>query len=224
MKIGIQLVVALLHAGIPLSGLVAQGSGSGVHVDPLDIPCAGRVVLRNDSSRDEEVSVTMPGDTLSVLVRARRAGQSYAATTLFLGESGDLITIRWRGREISRLVPSMSCYVVPRIPPDGYPWDQGALVSNLARDTRAGDPVPGLLLVIFDSGATHAQRARIISSIKAQVVGGTPEPTPARWWLLVPDDSLGSRVRELHALLKRSPFVRRVTHERLLPGLVPVRE
>ncbi len=186
----------------------------------VDIPCAGRIVVRNDTRTDEWAVVTVAGKRQRVLVHADTSGVSYTATTLFAGNSNDTVDVRWRGRRIASVVPGVSCFDVPREPPSNFPVDQGPLVGNLARGVPDGDIVPGLLLVQFVPQATFEQRAHVIRSVHGQVVGGIPEPTPG-YWLLVPDDSLGTRVRALHAKLRRSPLVRRVSHDRLLPGPGP---
>jgi hypothetical protein len=195
----------------------AQQASRQREIAIVSIPCAGRVVVRNDTRRDEWADVKVAGKSQRVYVRADTSGVSYTATTLFLGDSGDTVDVVWRGRRISSVVPSRSCFEVPREPPSNYPVDQGVLVGNLARGVPDGDVVPGLLLVQFVPEATHEQRASLIRSVHAQVLGGIPEPTPG-YVLLVPDDSLGTRVKALHSELRRSPLVRRVNHDRLLPS------
>lgn len=205
-------------------GLLAVTSTAGAQpasrqreIAIVSIPCAGRVVVRNDTRSGEWADVKVAGKSQRVYVSADTSGVSYTATTLFLGDSGDTVDVVWRGRRISSVVPGISCFDVPREPPSNYPVDQGVLVGNLARGVPDGDVVPGLLLVQFVPEATYEQRANLIRSVHAQVVGGIPEPTPG-YVLLVPDDSLGTRVKALHAKLRRSPLVRRVSHDRLLPS------
>lgn len=211
---GLSLLIGLLAVTWTAS---AQPAPRQRDVAIVSIPCAGRVVVRNDTRRDEWADVKVAGKSHRVLVQADTSGASYTATTLFVGNANDTVEVRWRGQRISSVVPSSSCFDVPRDPPSNYPVDQGVLVGNLARGVPDGDIVPGLLLVQFVPEATYEQRASLIRSVHAQVVGGIPEPTPG-FVLLVPDDSLGTRVRALHSELRRSPLVRRVSHDRLLSG------
>lgn len=211
------IVAVLLAASASGSGTVASAQ-SGV---TLLEPCATRIIVRNASALEHELSWRDPASGARVQHRAPPRTDTrfpYVALVVRI-PAGEEISID--GRPAQYLRSTTPCVApLPANAPDSLPADYG-LHNALLPSFTAGVRFPGIVILSFATTTTPAQRDSIVLGERLELVGGYRIGYEGfgLWAFWIPDDREATNARALADRLGALAGIRSAGLTGLMPGV-----